>query len=725
VREKVFDTRAVRIALYVAVLALAIRLIFLGFFPQLPVVWDSRLYICASLGLIGYCDRGGSFARGETSVEDFRHYYDTYLDGEDIDWLYYKAPTLSEAQKYLFYSGPTYPALMAVVFAFPWQNDFQAVRVVNALLDSIALGILALLAAAMFGNRTGLFTGLLLLLYIPAVITCGILSLETITSFFIALLLLTAFLHWRTEKNWFVYLAGLIAGVLFLTKPTAALLSVPLFVFYAAVYRKRKQYLVRSAMRYAFPFLLVVVPWIIFTSLFYGKLAMRDPEYAAANFRSSSIIEFEGYDLDYGEPDFWTFPVFQRIAEHPLGYINLMVKKLVRLWWTPHDEFWQGPKRLELIVHRAILILGLFALGFAPWRNSKFLYFPLAVLLYYTGIHVIFHAVPRYNFNAMPALFLLAGSVLPSEYFSRLSPKRTAILAGAGVVLLVLHSGLMGWYVPGVLPVMLMLIIALLLLASTAIFYVRALRIQFRSPLILAVGARPFLLFMLGSTSYWTRPERNGWQTRLDDDSTRLVTEIHLPGSFSIGPGESGKIVIDMLSDTTGHFPVQVDINGRRFSFYDGEPPMDRYYNIKGTYPAFDALMGLDSRQMHWYRTIPLSDQTIRELLGGQRVLNIALSIDNSGFPGAGITVFGDDHNIDQKTAVLPSFKRTSIERYKEFGDRRVYQLYHLESTSWKSYIMKSGEIIDDDLSSMPGRQHGRFRVYFITNHVDFTTHYY
>ncbi|MDD4052432.1 MAG: glycosyltransferase family 39 protein, partial [candidate division Zixibacteria bacterium] len=226
-----------RLWIVIFLIALISRIVFLEAGKQLPVFWDARIYTSAAIGLLGYVDRDDSFARGASTPADFQKYYRQYLAGEEIDWLYYQVPTLAEAQKYLFYSGPVYPAIMAAIFTLPWSNDFQAVRWFNAVIDSLSVVILAMAAFLIWRNRrAAIIAAIVQLLYLPLVITCGILALETISSFLIAVMLLLVLQHHQTENHRWAAGAGLVAGLLFLTKPTAALLGLPVLIFWLIGY---------------------------------------------------------------------------------------------------------------------------------------------------------------------------------------------------------------------------------------------------------------------------------------------------------------------------------------------------------------------------------------------------------------------------------------------------------------------------------------------------------
>ncbi len=717
-----------RLWVVIFLIALVSRLIFLEAGKQLPVFWDARLYASAAIGLLGHLDRNDPFARGSSSQDDFRQYYNRYLAGEEIDWLYYQPPTLAEAQKYLFYSGPVYPTIMAAIFVLPWSNDFQAVRWFNAVIDSLSVVFLAMAAFLIWrSRRAAILTAIVQLLYWPLVITCGILALETISSFLLATLILALLLHHQTENRWWAAGGGLVAGLLFLTKPTAALLSLPVMGFWVIVYSRRWRHLGQSVLWYMVPFLLLAIPWTTFTSIHYGTFAIRDPEYATANFRSSSAINYEGYDLDFSDPDFWTYSVAGRIMGDPAGYGNLLLKKLVRLWWTPHDEFWQGPRWYETAYHRLLVIVGLISLSALPLMRRKFLIFPALMMLYYTGIHTIFHSVPRYNFNALPALFLMVPALflLAPHLVGAIRSSRKLLMIAAGVMaaLLLLNESTGSAYVLRYLPVLLPLALTIGLLAAITYVIVHRLINPAPSGWSRRMLWMPFFVLALTSITGWTRPQLREWATPVADAKTRLVTEITLPSGFLPGPQDEVLLAIDLTSAPNPAVPIEVNVGGTLYRFDDGSSQIDKNYRIKGSYTAFDKVMGLNLRQMRWYRMIKLAPEAVNAAIRRSGKLVVTVGIGDPQYSGPGFRLYGDPTEDQTPVVTVPSFSHTSIERFREWGDRRIYETYRLESSAHTSYVLRDGVKISDDLSTDAGLQQGRFRVYMTVTEADFSRH--
>ncbi len=724
---EIFSAPGFKIWGMIFIIAFICRVGFLYVGNPLPVMWDARLYVSASLGILGYFEHDAPYAEGEGGGEEYSDLYQKHLSGEYIDWLYYGAPTLPEAQKYIFYSGPVYPVIMAAIIAIPLPNDFHVIRVVNSLMDSLSVVFLAVIALIIWKRMWTVWLIVALqLLYAPLIFTCGILGLETITSFLLSGMFLLIALFYISENKWLMVSAGAVAGVLFLTKPTAALLGAPVFLFLLIVYLRQWKFLLRQYILFSIPFLFMVIPWIAFTSNHYGTLAMRDPDYSTANLRSSSSIDYEGYDLDTSDADFWTYPVFGRITENPLGYANLLSKKLIRLWWTPHDEFWQGPEWFEKLFHRLLIMLALLGIVVIPLSRNKLPLLALLIALYYTGIHVIFHSVPRYNFNALPGMFLLA--TMGIVFLKRKAPllaekKKQAMIMGALVIILfIINSDAFAIILPDLLsPNILVIIGATILLVFTGIRIKRLLHINYTSnPQQLFLWI-PLIVLCLTTIPGWTRPWLQEWSYTIQDGKAAVGTKIPLRKSFQLSTQDEVFLCLDITTDPEYKTPVQVTMNGLVYNFVDGEPPADKQFYIKGSYNAFEKYMDFDKRSTRWYRKLKLKPETIAGLLGPNPVLTIEITIPDSLYTNQELTVYGFMQDISLENIYeIPSMRFTSVERFKEFGDRRIFETYQLESLNSDSYILGGQNQQKELLSARK-----RWGIFLEIKRPDLSRHYY
>lgn len=86
----------------------------------------------------------------------------------------------------VFYQAPLYPYFLAVIYAL-FGHDLLIVRIVQAIVGSVACVLLGLAAARLFTPRVGLIAGLMLALYAPAVFMDSLIQKSILDVFFICL----------------------------------------------------------------------------------------------------------------------------------------------------------------------------------------------------------------------------------------------------------------------------------------------------------------------------------------------------------------------------------------------------------------------------------------------------------------------------------------------------------------------------------------------------------
>jgi 4-amino-4-deoxy-L-arabinose transferase-like glycosyltransferase len=728
-----------RLLLLFFILAVLSRLTFVLGQKQTPVMWDARIYSSAALGLLHYMHHGGAFGHPERySAADsllyqneFLSTMDKYIKGEKIEWLYYAKPTVGQAEEYLFISGPLYPAYLAAVFLVGFGSDFATVRILNSVIDGICLVLLMMIAFELFGRRTSILGGILYLVYFPFFILCGMVSPEPIT----VLLILNTFLfllQWhKTGGKKYIYLAGVALGLLVLAKPTATLLFVPFAAGYFYDCRRNLKEAASNLGRAAIPFALIVAPWLLITSLYFGQISIRDPRYSEANFRSSSSIKFEGYDLDVVEKDFWISPVAQKIVSDPLGYGGLLVKKFFRLWAQPYNDFkstflWSD--KSGGYFHLLIVITGMFGVFLYIVNHQKGLIYLLLLPAYYSLVHMILHSLARYNVNAMPVMIVAAAAVLSkiAEYVTIVwrQPGRVAhlirwtlLLAGGAFVIFFPVSG--GVRIIGSsngvwvsiclkLAVVFGMLFIFSKLISRQLGFNKAIKFQ----TVPAVVALLVLSVCSAAPDSWAE-----WRCRLDRPSREASVKIFFPRDFHLKEGDAVNIMLDIGSPRNAGHDLSIALNGVKSPFIFGRSPLNSNYYRKASYRVFEEVGGYAREEMRYWSLVPLSAAAVNQLVARDGFLNIELSArEASGESnGAVIDLYGDYSSLAGDMAFVPAMEISSIERLVDKGDPRVWLKYPLSSDSVISYYVDNAvnaQSTTRDISPAGGRQSGRYRIF-------------
>jgi len=134
----------------------------------------------------------------------------------------------------VFYQAPLYPYFLAVVYK-AFGDSAAMLRFIQAIIGAGSCMLLAAAGIALFGDY-GAIAGVLLAIYAPAIFLDGLLEKSVLVSFLtIALLYLVSVRHIRFRE----FLAGIVLGLLSLTRENALLLAVPVLLWFAVGDRLR------------------------------------------------------------------------------------------------------------------------------------------------------------------------------------------------------------------------------------------------------------------------------------------------------------------------------------------------------------------------------------------------------------------------------------------------------------------------------------------------------
>jgi len=438
------DDRLFRRSIFVILIVAAVlRLAFLFWGEVLPVLWDARRYSSAGIALLSYLDGVETSLDTDADRQLFKEYHDKYIQGESINWLFYETYTLSQAREELFFAGPLYPAFLAVIMYLAPVSDFTFVRLVTIGLDIISVSLLMLIAVRLVGRKASLLSGVIYAIYFPFILTSTMVLLETSTSFFLLLCIYLLIKGVETDNRRFFIYVGIISGMLVMHKPTSMFLGAPFIVglyLYTRNFWPIRRFLKRFLL-IAIPALIIFCSWVGVASAKYGELALRDPKYAGSNIRQSCSIEYEGYDLDTVEKEFWKRGIYENFTGQLPEYAGLFAKKFERMWGRPYNDFKRTlflPYQVDEWLHIIIVIMGLFGLLTLLSKDLSQVAWPLLIIGYYLSIHLIFHSINRYSFNAMPMIMICAGYFIALLIKNVLAGKnRSRLFALFAIILLI------------------------------------------------------------------------------------------------------------------------------------------------------------------------------------------------------------------------------------------------------------------------------------------------
>ena len=332
--------------------------------------------------------------------------------------------------------APLYPLFLAANCAL-FGSNFMAVRLIQVVIDSFTCILIYRIGLAVFqSNRIGTISGLIASFH-PSLIgsTAFILS-ETLYTFLLTASVLFLVRAVKSTRNRGYCLAGLLLGIATLCRPTSMLF--PLFLVAGTVFPQKCRIRMAGLLILALTMAAVIAPWTVRNflafneflpiavggggNLWVGSYIPWDGDYRYQDLSDKQKIE-AGYSLIEADNRLREEGV-KNIKNNPLGYLKLCIKKFGRFWF-------KIPGSKEILKDRAVirklfyvthfLLLMVFVIGLkrAVLELNPGILVLLLMISYFTIVHVILFAIPRYRIPIIPLVIIFAGAGI----FANLSPQ--------------------------------------------------------------------------------------------------------------------------------------------------------------------------------------------------------------------------------------------------------------------------------------------------------------
>lgn len=332
---------------------------------------------------------------------------------------------------------PGYPLFLAGVYAL-FGHSYPAVRLGQALLDSVTCVLVFFTGRELFNRRVGLLGALGLALYPLQVYMVGEFYSETVSFLLqgVALWLAARMVH---RREWaYPFLVGLFTAATALTRPTATL-WVPLMAGWAVLFPRAGKERLRNLGLVTLGLLLLFGPWTLRNYLVFrafipvaslggvgvwagnnplsqGGGMLPDertwgegaPEWGWMGWAGLSEVESSRRFLERG---------LRWIRENPLDFALLVPKKLLRLW-SPTSFGVQFSRRANPMLTAVVLppylvFLGMAFAGMYRTRRGWWEQFPLySVILGINALVALTYGATRYGIAYAPVLCLYAAAFL-------------------------------------------------------------------------------------------------------------------------------------------------------------------------------------------------------------------------------------------------------------------------------------------------------------------------
>lgn len=328
------------------------------------------------------------------------------------------------------YTPPLYSVLIAIVTAI-FGDGILTTKLLQIAVDSLTAALTCLLFRNVFGDFTGILTGIMWALYPFTIYSTLYIGTEVFFTFFLALFVVLIVHGIQTDK-WYSYCAaGAVLGLATLIRGSTQFIPLILpFVLFA--FGKGRIRWLRNYVLSLMCFVIVILPWSIrnyvvlheiipvganSTVILYGTyeplltIDTRQAELTRlfAEAKAKGILP-PGEDRGPAERDAFLAKVAienyrERLRADPIGLAVFMVQKFFRLWYSTESGNNHG---ITLAVNAGIYAFAVVGI-FATWKNKNGMALMLlGLVIYFVIIHWLTLPLFRYMLPVMPYVIAFA-----------------------------------------------------------------------------------------------------------------------------------------------------------------------------------------------------------------------------------------------------------------------------------------------------------------------------
>lgn len=323
--------------------------------------------------------------------------------------------------------APLYPLFLSFIYLV-FGHTFLVVRIIQSILGAIICVFVYFIGKRVFKQERVAILGASAAVICPSLIASNSYILtETLTTFLLigAIILLMRGLETKRKRIW--GLSGIVLGLATLARPV--ILFFPLFLLLGLLlfFKKRLQNFI-FVIIFSLGMAVVILPWTVRNylafrqfipittsggfNLWAGSYLPWNGDY---NYRDLSAAEnlVKGLSPEEANKKFFQEGV-KNIKENPGAYLILSIKKLRRFWLRiPGGEMvLEGKDKEKILIftfHYILFFFFLLGLYLCLKEKRKELFIPLSIILYFTLIHILLLALPRYRIPVMPLVLAIAG----------------------------------------------------------------------------------------------------------------------------------------------------------------------------------------------------------------------------------------------------------------------------------------------------------------------------
>lgn len=310
------------------------------------------------------------------------------------------------------------------IFIFGKFSGIVAFRIFQALIQTLSLYILYLIAKRLFNRGTAIIAVLLNLAYIPELWVPNIILTECIFKFLVLLLIYLSILAVEKKQGWYYVLAGAVWGFTALFRPTIAAYPIVVLVMWI-IYKYKISSMVKFSIITLLMFSIIMSPWWIRNYRLFDKfipftLSTGNPMLQGTYLNYDQSINHTEYITTEDEIqnnkieiDTAKYRIKTYGAKEPLKYLKwYTVDKTILLWCTPF--YWKEIYNIKLkwvtLYHLIIIFIALAGifLFIRDERKNNNGYLLIFLIIYFTLMHLPYYAFSRYSYPIMFSMIIFA-----------------------------------------------------------------------------------------------------------------------------------------------------------------------------------------------------------------------------------------------------------------------------------------------------------------------------
>ena len=380
----------------------------------------------------------------------------------------------------VFYQAPLYAYFLAAIYAIA-GHDLLVVRLVQAVLGSIACVLVAATGARLFTRPAGIAAGLILAVYAPAIFFDGVIQKSALDLILLAVMLwlLARWLIDQPALTWPWLVLGVTLGALSLSRENALAFTLVLVVWAVARGRRLTAANLRAAGTLVLGLTVVLLPVAVRNLTVGGEFHVTTSQFGPNFYIGNNPNATGGYDplrpgrggAQYEREDatslaeqaagrrltpaevshYWTSEALTFIRSQPAAWLALMATKIglivnaTEIMDTESQATyaeWSTPLALVGRIGHFGVLVPLALLGIvATWRDRQRIGVLIALTAVYAFSVVLFYVFARYRYPLVPFLVLFAAAgIVEGPRFVRATPRPGLIGTAAAMVLLALFA---------------------------------------------------------------------------------------------------------------------------------------------------------------------------------------------------------------------------------------------------------------------------------------------